>query len=204
VAGVLEEVAAEIGEQHLVVSVAAGITTGFIGDRLLAEVAAQSPPVVVRAMPNLAAQAGKSMTAICGGSRAGSEHLAAAQRLFSSVGAVIEVEEEQMDAVTAVSGSGPAYFAYVCEAMTKAGEKLGLSAATSRELVVQTLFGTAAMLREQGLDAAELRASVTSPGGTTAAAIGQLDEAGVAEAFIQAIQAAADRAGAISKENSTY
>ena len=109
------------------------------------------------------------------------------------VGRVVRVPERYMDAVTAVSGSGPAYFALLAEAMIEAGILLGLSREVSTQLVVQTMFGTAKLLRDEKMHPVELRETVTSPGGTTIRAIRELEQAGVRAAFLNAIQAAMER-----------
>ena len=149
---------------------------------------------VVRAMPNAPATVHEGMAGICAGAHAGDEQLALAEELLSHLGRVVRVPETWMDAITAVSGSGPAYFALLAEAMIEAGILLGLSREVSTTLVVQTMFGTAKQLRDQGMHPVELRESVTSPGGTTIAAIRELEQAGVRAAFLNAIQAAMDRA----------
>jgi len=179
--------------QHLtsgqtVVSVAAAIPTAHIEERI-----AEGVPVV-RAMPNAPATVHEGMAGICAGAHAGDDQLAVAEELLSHLGRVVRVPEQWMDAITAVSGSGPAYFALLAEAMIEAGILLGLSREVSTTLVVQTMFGTAKQLRDQGMHPVELRESVTSPGGTTIAAIRELEQAGVRAAFLNAIQAAMDRA----------
>jgi pyrroline-5-carboxylate reductase len=182
----------QIGEhltpEQTLVSVAAAITTGHIEERI-----ADGVPVV-RAMPNAPATVHEGMAGISAGAHAGDEQLAAAEELLSHLGRVVRVPETWMDAITAVSGSGPAYFALLAEAMIEAGILLGLSREISTTLVVQTMFGTAKQLRDQGMHPVELRESVTSPGGTTIAAIRELEQAGVRAAFLNAIQAAMDRA----------
>jgi pyrroline-5-carboxylate reductase-like protein/aconitase family protein (aconitate hydratase) len=146
-------------------------------------------------MPNAPATVHEGMAGICAGAHAGDEQLALAEELLSHLGRVVRVPETWMDAITAVSGSGPAYFALLAEAMIEAGILLGLSRELSTTLVVQTMYGTAKQLRDQGMHPVELRESVTSPGGTTIAAIRELEQAGVRAAFLNAIQAAMDRLG---------
>jgi len=179
----LEEVGDHLAKEQTVVSVAAAIPTAHIEARI-----ADGVPVV-RAMPNAPATVHEGMAGICAGAHAGDEQLALAEELLSHLGRVVRVPETWMDAITAVSGSGPAYFALLAEAMIEAGILLGLSTT----LVVQTMFGTAKQLRDQGMHPVELRESVTSPGGTTIAAIRELEQAGVRAAFLNAIQAAMDR-----------
>jgi pyrroline-5-carboxylate reductase len=133
------------------------------------------------------------MAGICAGAHAGDAQLALAEEVLSHLGRVVRVPEQTMDAVTALSGSGPAYFALLAEAMIEAGILLGVSREISTTLVVQTMLGTAKQLRDLGMHPVELREAVTSPGGTTIAAIRELEQAGVRAAFLNAIQAAMTR-----------
>ncbi|MGI8679111.1 MAG: pyrroline-5-carboxylate reductase [Jatrophihabitans sp.] len=183
----LAEIAPGVGTGHVVVSVAAGITTAHIEARLPDGVA------VVRCMPNTPALVDEAMTAVAAGAHATDEHLAAAEALLASVGKVVRVPESQLDAVTALSGSGPAYFFFLVEAMIDAGILLGLPRALSAELIVQTAIGSAVMLRDSGEHPVQLREAVTSPGGTTIAAIRELEVHGVRAALLAAIEAAAKR-----------
>ena len=183
----LAQVGQHLTAEQTLVSVAAAITTAHIQDRIATGVP------IVRAMPNAPATVHEGMAGISAGAHAGDEQLALAEELLSHLGRVVRVPESWMDAITAVSGSGPAYFALLAEAMIEAGILLGLSREVSTTLVVQTMFGTAKQLRDQGMHPVELRESVTSPGGTTIAAIRELEQAGVRAAFLNAIQAAMDR-----------
>lgn len=183
----LGEIAAEVTPDHVVLSVAAAIPTRFIERRLPTEVP------VVRAMPNAPSQVREGMAAICPGSYARDEHLKIAADVLGHVGRVVQVAEPYMDAVTAVSGSGPAYFALLAEAMIDAGIMLGLSRTVSTDLVVQTMLGTAILLRDGHMHPVELREAVTSPGGTTIMAIRELEQAGVRAALLNAINAAMER-----------
>jgi pyrroline-5-carboxylate reductase len=183
----LDEIAGELRPGQLVVSLAAGITTAFIEARVPDGVA------VVRVMPNTPALVDEGMAAIAPGSHCDDAHLAEAESLLASTGKVLRVPEKQMDAVTAISGSGPAYLFFVVESMIEAGVHLGLPRATSTELVVQTVVGSATMLRETGTHPVVLREQVTSPGGTTAAALRELEVHGVRAAFLAAMEAARDR-----------
>jgi pyrroline-5-carboxylate reductase len=133
------------------------------------------------------------MAGVCAGTHADEEHVRLAVDALSHLGAVVRVAEPYMDAVTAVSGSGPAYFALLSEAMIEAGILLGLSREISTQLVIQTMLGTAKQLRDESMHPVELREMVTSPGGTTIAAIRELETAGVRAAFLNAIQAAMTR-----------
>ncbi len=184
----LTEVGGVLTAEQTVLSIAAAIPTARI-ERGLAR-----PVPVVRAMPNTPSVVHEGMAGVCGGSHATEDHLALAEEVLSHLGAVVRVAEPYMDAVTAVSGSGPAYFALLSEAMIEAGILLGLSREVSTQLVVQTMLGTAKQLRDERVHPVELREMVTSPGGTTIAAIRELESAGVRAAFLNAIQAAMTRA----------
>jgi len=133
------------------------------------------------------------MSAISAGAHATEEHLARTEELLRPVGKVIRVPESQLDAVTALSGSGPAYFFFLVEAMIDAGILLGLPRAVAAELIVQTAVGSAQMLRDSGEHPVQLREAVTSPGGTTIAAIRELENHGVRAALLAALEAARDR-----------
>jgi pyrroline-5-carboxylate reductase len=176
-----------LAPEQTVLSVAAAIPTAFIESRVASGVP------VVRAMPNAPAVVHEGIAGICAGAHAGDEHLALAEDVLSHLGAVVRVPESYMDAVTAVSGSGPAYFALLSEAMIEAGILLGLSREISTDLVIQTMLGTAKLLRDEKIHPVELREAVTSPGGTTIRAIRELERAGVRAAFLNAIQAAMER-----------
>jgi pyrroline-5-carboxylate reductase len=192
-ADLLEDIAPELRKGQLVVSLAAGITTQFIETRLPDGVA------VVRVMPNTPALVDEGMAAISRGSHCDEEHLVEAESLMASTGRVVRVPERQQDAVTAISGSGPAYLFFVVEAMIEAGVHLGLPRTTATELVVQTVVGSAKLLRETGEHPTVLREQVTSPGGTTAAAVRQLEDHKVRAAFLTALEAARDRSRALAE-----
>jgi pyrroline-5-carboxylate reductase len=191
-AALLEEIAGAVRPGTLVVSIAAGITTSFVEQRLPAGTA------VVRVMPNTPALVDEGMAAISPGSHCDAAHLARAEALLAATGKVVEVPEHHQDAITAISGSGPAYIFYVVEAMIEAGVLLGLPRTTSTELVVQTLYGAATMLRETGEHPTVLREQVSSPAGTTMAALRQLDDHKVRAAFLTAMEAARDRSRELS------
>ncbi len=176
----------------LVVCIAAGIATGYVEQRL-----AEGTPVV-RAMPNTPALVDQGMAAVSGGTHCTAEHLARARALLEATGRVVDVAEYHQDAVTALSGSGPAYVFYVVEAMIEAGVLLGLPRDISKELVVQTVYGAATMLKETGTHPTVLREQVSSPAGTTITAIRELDDHRVRAAFLTAIEAARDRSRALS------
>jgi pyrroline-5-carboxylate reductase len=184
----LGEIGGIVTQEQTVLSVAAAIPTSQIEARL-----ADGVPVV-RAMPNAPALVHEGIAGICAGAHAGETHLDLAEEVLAHLGAVARVPEDYMDAVTAVSGSGPAYFALLAEAMIEAGILLGLGRETSTQLVVQTMLGTARLLRDEKIHPVELREAVTSPGGTTIQAIRELEQAGVRAAFLNAIQAAMTRA----------
>jgi pyrroline-5-carboxylate reductase len=183
----LGALAPHVGPDHLVVSVAAGVPTA----RLEAALPAGTP--VVRVMPNTPALVDEGMSVLSPGAHATAAHLDEAEALLSAVGQVRRVPEKQQDAVTALSGSGPAYFFFLVEAMIDAGILLGLPRALAADLIVQTALGAATMLRDSGEHPVQLREAVTSPGGTTIAAIRELERHGVRAALIAAIEAAHDR-----------
>ncbi|MEO9133671.1 MAG: pyrroline-5-carboxylate reductase [Jatrophihabitantaceae bacterium] len=180
----LAELRDVVTPEHLVVSVAAGVTTAHIEARLAAGVP------VVRCIPNTPALVDQAMTAVSAGAHADEDHLAVAESLLRAVGKVVRVPESQLDAVTALSGSGPAYFFFLVEAMIDAGILLGLPRTLAADLIVQTAIGSAVMLRDSGEHPVQLREAVTSPGGTTIAAIRELEIHGVRAALLAAIEAA--------------
>jgi pyrroline-5-carboxylate reductase len=188
-AGVLQELAPELPVDTLVISIAAGISASFIAEHL----GKRSAWRVIRTMPNTPMLVGQGMVAIARGAHATAEDVNQARELFESAAKVVEVSETLIDAVTAVSGSGPAYVFYLVERMIQAGVELGLSPEDARTLAVQTATGAAAMLASSTDSAAELRRKVTSPGGTTQAAITHLDAKGVGPAIVEAMKAAAQR-----------
>jgi len=193
--GLLAEIRGHVRPGALVVSLAAGITTGFLEERLPAGTA------VVRVMPNTPALVDEGMAAISPGQHCDEVHLSEAEELLRSCGKVLRIPEKHQDAVTAISGSGPAYIFYVVEAMIEAGVLLGMPRATSTELVVQTLYGAATMLKETGQHPTVLREQVSSPGGTTMAALRQLDDHKVRAAFVTAMEAAAERSKELASGN---
>ncbi|SEN73331.1 pyrroline-5-carboxylate reductase [Lihuaxuella thermophila] len=172
---------------QMLISVVAGISTSCIEGAL-----AEKLPVI-RVMPNTSCTVGLSATAICRGQWVREEELETACRIFSAIGSVITVREEMMDAVTGLSGSGPAYVYYLVEALEAAGVQAGLTPETARNLTVQTLLGAAQMLMTSGKGAADLRNEVTSPGGTTMAALEVLHRYRFDEAVIQAVLRAKER-----------
>ena len=187
VAGVLDEIAASLRPGTLVVSVAAGLTCA----RIEAHLPAGTP--LVRVMPNTPAVIGRGVSAISAGTHADEEHLALTERVLARTGLVVRAPEKDLDAVTAISGSGPAYVFYVIDAMAEAGVLLGLARDRARELAVATVLGSAAMVQETGEHPVVLRERVSSPGGTTVAGVRELDAHGVRAAIIAAAEAARDR-----------
>jgi pyrroline-5-carboxylate reductase len=178
--------AVEAGAQRLL-SVAAGVKIETI------ERAAGNGVSVIRAMPNTPAFVRAGAAAICAGSAAGEDDLVWAEEILSAVGIVVRVAEKDLDAVTGLSGSGPAYVFLVAEAMAEAGVLAGLSRETAEALAFQTRLGSAQLLVEGGSSPAALRTAVTSPGGTTAAGLRELERHGVRAAFLEAVMAAAER-----------
>ena len=183
----LGEIAPALDASTLVVSMAAGVDTATL------EAGLPAGQPVVRVMPNTPAQVDEGMAAVAAGSSATDDHLERVRDILTATGRVAIVPERYLDAVTAISGSGPAYLFFVVEAMIEAGVHLGLPRDVSTELVVQTMLGSAKLLRESGEHPAILRERVTSPGGTTAAALRELEDHKVRAAFLTAMEAARDR-----------
>ncbi len=194
---VLVKVIGEVGDAfdpaQTVISVAAGITTSTIQDTIEGEVP------VVRVMTNTPVQVDEAMSVLSGGTHAKDRDLDVAEEILRHVGQVIRMDEVHLDAVTALSGSGPAYFFLLAEAMIDAGILLGLPRDVSTQLIVQTMVGSAKMLRDTGRHPVELREMVTSPGGTTISAIRTLESARVRAAFLDAIEAAKLRSEALAR-----
>jgi pyrroline-5-carboxylate reductase len=183
----LSDISAHVAADQTILSVVAAIPTSFIEERLGNDVP------VVRAMPNTPSIVHEGMAGIAAGRHASDESMKLATEVLRHVGRVVTVPEPYLDAVTAISGSGPAYFALLAEAMIEAGILLGLAREMSTELVVQTMLGSAKLLRDEKMHPVELREMVTSPGGTTIRAIRVLEQSGVRAAFLNAIQAAMER-----------
>lgn len=193
VGGLLRGLAGAVRADTLVVSIAAGVPTESIeaalGDRV----------PVVRAMPNTPALVGAGMTVLAPGRHAAAEHLARAEALLGAVGRTAQLPEPYLDAVTAIVGSGPAYFFLLAEAMVDAAVLLGLTRPVAQQLVTQTLLGSATMLAQGEQTPAGLRDAVTSPGGTTIAAIRELERGGLRAAVFAAAQAARDRSAELAQ-----
>jgi pyrroline-5-carboxylate reductase len=184
---VLKEVGPLFTPDKLVITIAAGIPAAQI------EAAAPGPVRVIRAMPNTPILVGQGAVAIAKGRHATAADAARARTLFESAASVIEVEEELIHAVTALSGSGPAYVFYLAEIMTRAGVEMGLSEPDAARLAQKTILGAGHMLAETGEPASELRRKVTSPGGTTEAALRSMEQSGVADRIVEAMKAACRR-----------
>lgn len=194
-AALLDELAPHVPPRRLVISGAAGIPTAFLEQRL-----PEGTPVV-RVMTNTPALVDEAMSVISAGSHATEEHLAHTEEIFNAVGKSLRVPESQQDAATALSGSGPAYFYYLVEAMTDAGILLGLPRAQAHDLIVQAAIGAAVMLRDSGEHPVRLREAVTSPAGTTINAIRELENHGVRAALLAALEAARDRSRELATGN---
>jgi pyrroline-5-carboxylate reductase len=192
-AALLEEITDKVKADQLLVSAAAGITTTFIESMLGVDAA------VVRVMSNTPVLVDEAMSVISAGRFAGEQHLRRTEELLRPVGKVLRIPESQQDAATALSGSGPAYVYFLVEAMVDAGILLGMPRGTAMEMVTQAVFGAATMLRETGEHPVILREAVTSPGGTTIAAIRELERHGVRAAILAAIEAARDRGRELGK-----
>jgi pyrroline-5-carboxylate reductase len=183
----LTQIRDDVTPADLVVSFAAGVRTSFVQKHL-----PEGVPVV-RVMSNVPVMVDEAMSVISAGARASEDQMALTEEILGYVGKVLRLSEEHLDAVTATSGSGPAYFFLLAEAMIEACILLGLSRDVATELIIQTMLGSAKMLRDTGKHPVELREMVTSPGGTTIEAIRHLEEAGVRAAFLNAIDAARHR-----------
>ncbi|MEW9675344.1 pyrroline-5-carboxylate reductase [Lentibacillus sp. L22] len=183
----IDQVKTYIKPTQLVISVVAGIDTGFISERLGSKVP------VVRVMPNTSASIGLSATAITAGVHARKTDLDLADSLFKTIGTTVIVEERDMHAVTGISGSGPAYFYYLVESMEKAAAQAGLDHTVANDLITQTIIGAGEMLKKSGESASMLREKITSPGGTTQAAIETLEENDFQQLIIKCVDSARKR-----------
>ena len=193
-AGTLEkEVCCGLSKDKLLISIAAGITTKYIED-----IVGKDIPVV-RAMPNMTARIGEGVTSISAGASAGAKEMKLAKEIFNTIGEVVEVEEKLVDAVTAVSGSGPAYFFYLIESLIEAAEKSGLDKISARKLVLKTALGSAKLLEALKEDPRELRKKVTSKGGTTEAAFKIFESKKFKDIVIDAVNAARKRSEELSQ-----
>lgn len=189
----LGQIGPALKEKQLVISICAGVPTAVI------EAASARKLRVVRAMPNLPMRVRMGATALCPGKNATAKDMATAGKIFSAAGRAVEVKEELMDAVTALSGSGPAYFYFLVEVMIEAGVQEGLNPTVARTLAIQTARGAAEMMVTEDLPPEELRRRVTSKAGTTEAAFKKIEELKVREGLKAAIAAAAARARELGK-----
>lgn len=187
------EICCGVSKDKILISLAAGITTDYIESIVGKEIP------VVRAMPNMAARIGEAMTSISAGRAARTEHMKLANDIFSVVGDVVEVDEKLVDAVTAVSGSGPAYFFYLIESLVEAAQELGLNRQTAERLVLKTALGSAKLLEALQEDPEALRKKVTSKGGTTEAAFKVFEAKKIKDIIISAVKAARDRSKELSR-----
>jgi pyrroline-5-carboxylate reductase len=185
---VLEEIAANLEPGALVISIAASTTVGFIQQKLGKDIP------VIRAMPNTPAMVGAAMTALCAGTAAGHEHLETAKRLFESVGRVVIVDEKHMDAITALSASGPAFAFVILESLAEAGVKVGLPREMATTLAAQTLFGSAKLALETGHHPALLKDAVTTPAGCTIEGLMELERGGLRVTLMNAVVKTTKRA----------
>lgn len=185
---VLKEIASSVQEHHVVISIAAGIHLSTIHKHLM------RPSSILRAMPNLPAIIGEGMTALAASENTSQEDLDLATEIFTSVGKCVVLDEDQLDAVTGLSGSGPAYTFLIIDALADAGVKVGLSRETSLLLASQTVLGSSKLLIETGEHPSKLKDQVTSPGGTAIAGIHTLEQGGIRNTLINAVEAATLRA----------
>jgi pyrroline-5-carboxylate reductase len=193
VPSVLAQIGPLLTADQLLISIAAGVHLQTL------EAACSQPVPVVRAMPNTPAQVNCGACAYCAGSHARPEHLAQAAEVFRSVGTAIQVEERMMDAVTALSGSGPAYVYLMIEALVDGGVNVGLPREIAHQLASQTVLGSAKMVIETGLHPARLKDMVATPSGTTIRALASLEQAGLRAALIDAVERAARRSAELGK-----
>jgi pyrroline-5-carboxylate reductase len=184
-----------VAPDKLLISICAGLPISFFAKWL------PDGTPVIRVMTNTPALVDQAMTAISPGPHATAGHLALAEEMFRPLGRTVQVPESQQDAVVALSGSGPAYFYFLVEAMTDAGILLGLPRQVAHDLIVQTAIGSAIMLRDSGEHPVKLREAVTSPAGTTISAIRELENHGVRAALLAALEAARDRARELAAQN---
>jgi len=192
--GILSALKPHIDPKILVLSIAAGISISFMEDML------PDKQPLARTMPNIAAKVGASAVAICYNRYVTTKQRDLSQKLISAIGTVIEVDESKMDAVTGLSGSGPAFIFLMVEALADGGVLKGLPRETATGLAIQTVYGAASMLRETGDHPALLREQVTSPGGTTAEGLFKLEQGGFKHLVIEAVRAAADKSELLGRK----
>lgn len=190
---VLEEMKNELKTNQIIISIAAGVTTDYIQECIGKEMP------IIRAMPNIAALVDASATAISSGKHADKKHIKLAREILESVGTVVEVRETLMDSVTGLSGTGPMYVFLLVEGLSDAGVKVGLSRDISNALSVQTVLGSAKIMRETGWHPARLKDLVTSPGGTAISALHSLEKSGMKAMLIDAVETATKRSAELGK-----
>ena len=188
---VLESISDVVDKHKIIISVAAGISINFIEDILDRE--GKNKISVIRTMPNTPALVQEGATAICGGGHSSKLDIKIAHHIFKAIGQTVAIEETHMDAVTGLSGSGPAYIFMIIEALSDAGVKVGLSREVSNILTIQTILGSAKLARDGGKHPGELKDMVTSPGGTTISGLHMLEEGGVRTALMNAVERATQR-----------
>ncbi|MGH7752247.1 MAG: pyrroline-5-carboxylate reductase [Gemmatimonadales bacterium] len=193
--GVLDRIREGVKPDQLIISIIAGVGSAYIRDRL----GKRNP--VIRVMPNIAATVDAAASALAGCDPTGEEHFKVAEAIFGAVGEVVRVDEVHLDAVTGLSGSGPAYIYMVIEALCDGGVKMGLPRETAMKLATQTVFGAAKLVKETGLHPATLRDQVTTPGGTTITAIHELEQRGLRAMLIGAVETATERSRLLGKKN---
>lgn len=194
IADLAREISGSLSQDTIVVSVAAAVSLAQL------EAALPDGQPVIRSMPNTPARLGRGVVSVSPGTNCSPDQLQLVKELLQGTGTVVEVPEEHVDALSAISGSGPAYAFYLAEAMATAGEELGLDRELSQLLARETVAGAGFMLAEPGADAAALRKSVTSPNGTTERAIATFDEQGIPAIIAAGARAAADRAAEITQQ----
>ena len=188
---VLESFSDVVDKHKIIISVAAGVSINFIEDILDRE--GKNKISVIRTMPNTPALVQEGATAICGGGHSSKLDIKIAHHIFKAIGQTVAIEETHMDAVTGLSGSGPAYIFMIIEALSDAGVKVGLSREVSNILTIQTILGSAKLARDGGKHPGELKDMVTSPGGTTISGLHMLEEGGVRTALMNAVERATQR-----------
>lgn len=191
---VLVEIEDKIDDSKLIISIAAGISSKKIEEIL------EKTTRVVKVMPNTPALVGEGMSAICKGENATDEDFALVKNMFSNVGKVVEANESDIDAITGVSGSGPAFYYYIIDEIAKAGEKLGLDYKTALQLSAQTALGAARMILDTDIDPEQLIKNVTTPGGTTAEGNKVLQNSNISDILFETVQKTAEKSELMSKE----
>jgi pyrroline-5-carboxylate reductase len=192
---VLEEIKGQIRDDHLIITIAAGVPLKMIHDTIGRDIP------LIRVMPNTPALVQQGVSALAAGKLVTRDHMLSAERIFGAVGDIVEVEEAMMDAVTSLSGSGPGYVFRMMECMVDAGVAVGLESKTSLSLVVQTFLGAAHLAKESEHTLSRLREMVTSPGGTTAAGLAVFDRLGLEETIKKAVEAARNRSQELGRKD---